>query len=300
MLPESTNRSPLPTPRKPRPDVPSHQYVIGICIALFVAVVCFMCGILLGRWQRNIELRAEAPQTQETTVVSEEAAAPRKPEEEEAPRRGEGIQAYPRPVVLPAAPPEAQVSSPFTVQPRPLQEPEVVVTDLEEPATVVQREIPLPEAHEAPVPPVSPALPTPPEPPAQPEEPAEEAPAHEPAVPEEAAEPAKPPPPAEFVPLPQSPPPARAPKQPEATPGQGKYGVQVASFLGPKRLQAAEAYKQRLEAQSDLKAVLAPCSDPLCVRVIVGGYADRKAAATACKELRKRPGFEDCFVKPLR
>ena len=73
----------------------------------------------------------------------------------------------------------------------------------------------------------------------------------------------------------------------------------MASFAGAGREKAAEEHKRRLEAGNELKVLLVPSEDGKYLRAIVGPYPDRQAADTVCKELRKRTGFEDCFVKPL-
>ena len=125
-----------------------------------------------------------------------------------------------------------------------------------------------------------------------------------PATPHQPASPTPPVKPAKAEP----PPPAVAKAESEratATPSEkakgteakkGEYSVQIVAFSAGERL-AAEQYKARLEANTDLEADLVTSEDGKYVRVLVGRYPDKASAAKARDELRKRKGFADCFVR---
>ncbi|HEO71895.1 MAG TPA: SPOR domain-containing protein [Candidatus Hydrogenedentes bacterium] len=310
---------------------PSNRLIIGICIALFSALVCFMCGILLGRWQamRQVQHVQVAPaerevETSEPRHVAATGLDTRTQENSE----GEGVQAYPRPVVLPAAPPGSRVPREAEEPSPPLKRPgpsELVSPQLPSRKPMATRGAPaveleastndneaMNEADEAQAPPSAPhrgsAVATETDHAATPEP--GSAPMPEPQAPQL--------PPvsdqaelsstrhdeSEVVPAPV-PAPVPDPK-PDTRPSasaqvvqRGAYGIQVAAFFGENRQQAAEDYQRRLKTNSGMDAMLLSSEDGTCVRVILGGYSDIEAASAACAELRKRAGFRECFVKPL-
>lgn len=348
-MPKPTNVSAANRVRRVQ-DPNSYQHVIVICIILFASVVCFMLGILLGRWLQSNEMYAAGTVPARTASVAEDVAPPVTPPKSAATSSqppvqegsGEGTQAYPRHVTLPAAEANAPADQTSQGAPPEIQLPSMAAT----PATPA---LPPPATEETPAattPDAAPAVATateaakPPEAAAAatttPENaapatttPKEAAPAAK--APEKAAAAATAPPVAavatsagmtadEPIVLPSDsdvpPKPGKAgapsgapataakavaePALPAGSPGNGKYGIQVASLLGANRQQAAEEYARRVKAQLGLDAVLIPCESPPCVRVLVGSYPTQTAASEACNLLRKRPGFDKCFVKPLR
>lgn len=85
----------------------------------------------------------------------------------------------------------------------------------------------------------------------------------------------------------------------QASPPDGKkglYTVQLAALTSPTRKEQALAMKKKLEADG-LQPDLLISRDGARVSVVVGSYADRQSAQSACNELRKNKGFADCFVR---
>jgi len=85
----------------------------------------------------------------------------------------------------------------------------------------------------------------------------------------------------------------------QASPPDGKkglYTVQLAALTSPTRKEQALGMKKKLEADG-LQPDLLISRDGARVSVVVGSYADRQSAQSACNELRKNKGFSDCFVR---
>jgi len=305
------NTRPPSSRGKQGPEFTSNQLIVGICIFLVAALVCFMLGVVVGKFDTRAKV-ADQPQEPDTEHVEKPGpVSDTRRGLEETPR--EGTQAYPRyrPIELPAAKPAAPIPSPITVPARPTIEPTTLAKDSDQ-ATRLFPEKPEIQLPQLPEPPSAPAAATPSveasesaqEKSAQapPETPSKEArlaaegfEARQPAAAEAPAES-----PIETVPASEPAPTSPEPEFPESRPGEWAFGVQVASFAGPNREQAAQDYKLRLEASSDLKAMLMPSEDGRYLRVVVGGYPDRKTAERVCKELRKQAEFTDCFVKSLK
>ncbi|MBW7864939.1 MAG: SPOR domain-containing protein [Candidatus Hydrogenedentes bacterium] len=79
----------------------------------------------------------------------------------------------------------------------------------------------------------------------------------------------------------------------------GKFGVQLASFSGPERQKKAEALRQRVKKDFNLDSMVLKSQDDNFYRVVVGGYADRKAADAARAQLVAKPGLSGAFVREL-
>lgn len=294
---------------KPHPDLTSYQLVIGICIALGVAAACFVCGFFLGSWRSSLGTQRPVRENQTQTVAEgrppgKAAGHKERPSAHRAAR--EGTQTYPRPprVELPAAKPPTdetpsaeggkttEPGSPAeTKHPSPATPPSQVTpaevgakpaadatasagvaattaTASADSLAAMDKAPPLPDSAPVPVSPSEPAAPAATSPP-----------------PSAVSEP---------VPLPSP------PKAPETPAVQGGFGVQIASFAGANRQQAAEAYVKRLaSSDSALTILLLPSEDGKYVRAVVGPYPDRQTAETLCRELRKRAEFKECFVKAL-
>ena len=86
-------------------------------------------------------------------------------------------------------------------------------------------------------------------------------------------------------------------KPPATPPTRGAFAIQAASLSGENRMKLAEDLKKQLEGELKLNVELARSKDDKFVRVLIGDYPDREAAAKACIELKKRPGLSGCFVK---
>jgi len=246
----------------------SEQLLIGICVFLVVALVCFVAGVWVGRHDRSYQPGpvAESRQGSDAPV----SAPLPKPKDRDG-SNGEGVQKYPRPVQMP------------TLQTKPDGGETRVV---EHPAPAKKEE----GKSEAPLPPKAQPVTPPLDEPVAPKE--DKVPEEE-KVPEEKPEP-----------LPQT---TETQKEenllepvgkPVAAPSKrGGFAVQAASFSGPNRVQLAEDLKKKLEKELKLGAELVRSEDDTFVRVLIGDYPDHDAAMKACNELKKRPDLAGCFVK---
>lgn len=79
----------------------------------------------------------------------------------------------------------------------------------------------------------------------------------------------------------------------------GKFGVQLASFSGPERQKKAEALRQKVKKDFNLDSVVLKSQDDNYHRVVVTGYADRKAAEAARAKLAARAELAGAFVREL-
>ena len=307
------------TPVKLTSEFTSGQLIIGICIFLILALICFAFGVLVGKYSE----KHEANPARSTQVRAPEPAPPMPPGPRtlDQPGQQEGVQTSPRmlPGAQPQKPPMPGFPSSPGMQGPPKTEPKV-------------SELPAPQAKPAPpyapTPPVEPTpapsgagAVTPPATPAStqtppaPQPPAAAAPAGKNVAKREGKTVAPAPTTPIATPLAATPPvqplpgasaspsmqPAAAKKTPAApavaAPGKGTYAIQVASFSGPKRNEIAEQYRKRLASNAGLESDLVPSEDGTMVRVLVGSYPDKETAAKAREELKKRAGFADSFVK---
>jgi hypothetical protein len=304
-------------PQKPAAQFTSNQLIIAICVFLIVALICFCLGVLVGRYE-TASTRVKEARSVEPLLP---AAPPQPLPKRETPLGPEGVQESPRPVVMPFAPaktpgfPGSPTGGTTAPGPRSSEHPAPPKPAAPTGATAsgppagaeaaskpVQEEKPgakpesAPAAEAAsPVAAPSPAQPAPPVSapgaPPEPSKPAETA-APAPTTPEEKTKEVLPVPAAPSLPpVPAKPEKAEASKAPKGT-----YSIQVAAFSGPNRQKAADEYKRRLEANSDLKAELVAFEDNH-VRLFVGNYPDKDTADKACAELKKRAGFADSFVR---
>ncbi len=278
---------------KPATELTSTQLVIGTCIFLVAALICFALGFVLGRYEE----RAASGRTATAQAVPS-APLPPPPRTEAAPPPPQqpegGNQVSPRRVVMP---PPSQSQTPGYPS----------STGAGDTAPKVSEHPAPPKAEESA--PAQAATPPPAAepPPAQPEQPpAAPVPAQAPApaasTPAAPAVPAAPTSPTGLTsPTGQTAPtPAPAPATPPAVPaadGKSPYAIQVASLTGPARKERALEFQRRLESNAGIKAELVTTEDGKTIRVLVGGYPDRESATKACEDLKKRQGFKDCFVK---
>jgi len=289
---------------KPRSELTSNQLIIGICLFLVAAMVCFMLGVVVGKFEGKPGPSAQRGPSRPALPALRTEAPPRESAGRDTDRedaQGEGTQAYPRPVLLPTAEPERE-RPPLPTRAavdlgRPAAPekglPEVQLSELPEPGSAAPVSPPsVGEVEQAQAGPESaPREDAVVEPTEVPEEGARTdsgAPSVEPT--DEAS--------AEALLAPAAEP-SSVPKPPATTPSEDGFGVQVAAFSGPNRQRLAEGYKERLEANSEWEAVLVVSEDGQYVRVVVGGYPDRETAKRVRDELRQRAGFKDCFVRSL-
>jgi len=304
-MPEPTREKGPSDRGKPRSELTSNQLIIGICLFLVAAMVCFMLGVVVGKFEGKPGPSAQRGPSRLALPALRTEDTPRESAGRDADRedaRGEGTQAYPRPVLLPTVEPaperpplpsRAAIDLGRSAAPE-KGPPEVQLSELPEPGDAATVSLPsVGEAEQAQAGPES--------------APREDAVVEGAVVPDEGARAdrgASPPveptdeASAEALLAPAAEP-SSVPKPPATTPSEEGFGVQVAAFSGPNRQGLAEGYKERLEDNSELKAVLLASEDGQYVRVVVGGYPDRQTAVQVRDELRQRAGFRDCFVRSL-
>ncbi len=285
----------------------SGQLVIGICVSLFVALVCFLLGVLVGRYdgaRTPVKTAVEAPQPPATpppagvqmtpntdAVGGAFAPGSTAPTAEHAPwpaGRVTEMQPLPSPT-QPAAEGEQPVAiSKDAAAGDPAAQGSPAGVTVTPPAEVASAAptTPAPASSTPPAPvaaaPASPGAATSPAATA----PATTAPANEPGEPDM------------FMP-PVAAPAAGAKATDKAAAAKGgKFSIQIAAFHGAGREAAAQAFVRRAKGTAGLTPQIVV--DAQRARVLLTGYKDRAAAAAACAELRKKPGFADAFVTPVR
>lgn len=291
------------------PEMSSGQQVIGICVFLFIAVVCFALGVLVGRYEPSIEEKAlsqlgaraeNAPAvtgsgTQVSPRVDTAPTAEREPAREIAPAaRG------------PVTRPEERTGPRVTELP-PLPSPAARQTASAAPSAAVQQP-PAEPADPAPAPVPAPAVVPPPAAPPAPAPVSAPAPApggmtqqtldRELLAALDPPLPATPPPPA--TPKPPAPTPTTALPAPAPAPSGTTQGwaVQFGWFSGEGHLKRAENMRDQVRAKAKLEAAVVPSADKKEHRVVVF-YKDKATAQNAAAQLRKTPDFKDVFVKEL-
>jgi cell division septation protein DedD len=80
---------------------------------------------------------------------------------------------------------------------------------------------------------------------------------------------------------------------------EGKFGIQVGALFGADRAARAAQRKTELKSSAGINVEILPSADGNAARLIVTGFADRRAAESACAELRKRPDFKDAWIVSL-
>ncbi len=264
-------------------DFTSGQLVIAICGLLLAALLCFLLGVSVGRYERGVERSRIAAVAEDVLPEASESApaavpsAPRVPEPAAKPAVPAASPAKPStvpvavPVAVPVTPPPAAKPEPVPTptpapNPVPAAVPPVAAPEpTPEPATTVAEPVPVPTAVDEPEIHIAP-------------------------LPDQTGLPAATPPtPAPTPPAATSPAPAPAP----AAAGATRYGIQLAAFGD---IENARKARERLLANTELEADLVEAGK--WIRVIIGDYKERKDAEAACAELKQRPGFRDCYVVP--
>lgn len=312
------------------------QLVIGSCAMLFIVLLCFVVGMIIGRSQAHKD--SELLQAAKTGGAAQTAPEikPGSPEIQEkkpstAPPRDQGVQTSPRtglldrpalpqtakaetaPVTTPAAPATGETAKP----PQPAQTPAVT------PVPAAAASAPGAPAASTTVRPISDKTvlpPLPPIPKTASEIQRSMQTAHAPA-----AQPTTPPVP--IVPSPAATPPSPAGKpgegaavavsgtaKPIAKPAAaetapasktgaapaGKYGIQVAAFQGAEKEKAAAECQRRLKANAGFESIVLTTKDGVSCQVVIPGYKDRPSAQKSLSELKKKPGFSDAWIKEIK
>ncbi len=269
----------------------SGQLIIAICGLLLLSLVCFLVGVVAGRFEfgsRVAEMAAEsnpAEAVQKALASTQEAAEDiktaltptRRPVREEA-------SVAPPPPARPAE--NKAAAKPSEDKPRATasarSEGNVrFLTD--RPSEAATRTLTEPVT----APPATAAAVSTPPPAPQPAAPAE-TPAPKPATPAAA-----------------TPPPAPKPAATEAKPAatesaapKGNYTVQVIAYQVQNKAMAEE-YIRNVKNTANLDAEMVKSKDGKYYHVIIGRYPDRASAEKAQAELKKRKGFADCIVRQL-
>lgn len=279
----------------------SGQLIIAICGLLFLWLVGFLMGVMAGRLEFGGTTVAEL-----TSPLTKPAAATAKPDGAKAaapapkapsgtntsekgrtrvaniavpPAPGKAAPAPTKPADKPAQPAPAESAAPKFVADRPSRA-----------ATQTQAEAaanPAPAKEQpAPAAPATPAQP----PAATPTPPAAEPTA---VAKVEAAAPAE-------KPAAEAPKVEEKPAETAAAPAPGGKGfaVQVFSVKAANRANADE-YVALLKENSGLEGRVIKSKDGKLYQVVIGNYADRKAAEKKRDELKKKAGFADCIVREV-
>lgn len=292
----SKRRKSLFNPQKVKDKLTPDQLVIGICLLLLFGLVCFTSGMLVSRVDSFLQSR-EARRKEATQENAPERTVPAPPAEPGAPPSalGKGKQISPRqdaPATRLAASPQAQdprqeglkEDIPIDLPRVPELPPQTQTPDKPAKAAPSQEKAVAPGARKGYVRPK-------PEPSKRAEDTSRDRGHERPTTAKVSGS---------TIAAPPTPPKApKAPERPQApnaiTPKKPAFAIQVAAFKTHNRAKA-EQYKQRLEANSDLKVQVVLYEDNKWVRVLLGDYPDRKSAENARAQLKKRPGFADCWV----
>lgn len=251
-------------------DFTSGQLVIAICGLLLAALLCFLLGVSVGRYERGVErsrMAAVADDVASEAMESVPAAAPpaARVSEPAAPAAAPAKPPVAVPVAVPVTPPPAAKPEPT---PTPAAKAEPTPTPAASPVPAAIPPVAAPE----PLPEAATTV-------AEPE-------IHIAPMPDQTARPAATPP------TPAPTPPAATSPAPAAS-GATRYGIQLAAFGD---IENARKARERLLANTELEADLVEAGK--WIRVIIGDYKERKDAEAACAELKQRPGFRDCYVVP--
>lgn len=264
------------------------QLVIYVCVSLFVILVAFLLGVLVGKYDPSLG-DAGSPVADNATLASTQGTqtSPRVPEPVTLPPEPEN-EAEDRPPDMPSVD-----LPPLPVAAEPAESPPQVETPPEPPQ-------PSPEPT-APLPPEAVSTAASPPPPQQTESPPLLVPVEPP--PEELPDPT---PPVTSTtgaeqsraPAPQPNSESSAPAAPTAPAAPSGYGVQVVSLAGDRRIEGADACQRKLKDQG-WDSVVLQYNGGQTYAVVVVGFADRAAANAARDSLRQQREFKDCFVKKL-
>lgn len=236
------------------------QLVLAICTVLLLGLVCFLAGVVVGRYDdsytnASLFMRDTTAQQEEEQVAQREEPEEEDPDEEEF-VMGEGRQVSPRPII---EPPDNRTQPRVTDLPSPFGN--ELDTREEEPARD--------EPDDAPEPPEEPDAP---EDNGQPED-------------DEFA----------FEPLSPSDDLSLGDALAMAAEG-GPFTIQVISYTAGDRA-LAEAYAEDIAEDIGYEPTLSLSEDGAFIRVFVGAFPDQEIARAAMEKLQEMEEFEDSFVR---
>ena len=318
------------------PELTTGQQIGAIVALLVVGLICFALGILVGNKQpRPYPTPQAMAQEREAGLTAKEPVSPPPSPRGEvrrtaAPLPQEGIQKSPRPVAMNVSKPAKTAVPAAEGGRKPAPAPGRAT---ERPAPPKKAATPVPEPVKAPEPPStppasstgaeevalapeSPAAGTPPSQSAKPTAPASDtadaaapgATANTPMSPKTPTAPKAPDAPSRpnevaavtSAPVVTAPAPQLAESEavsPVLAATGGPFVIQLHSFSGPNREQAAQKAQDPL-LEAGFPVELIPSADGKYVRVVIGGYPDKKTAEAARKELAARPDIpDDCWVR---
>ncbi len=247
------------------------QLVIGICVTLLLALMLFLLGIPVGKYQRYSDADTAAvevePPAGGPASTGQIGVEPPREEGAQGARPGQPRPFRPTPFPGENRPPTAEDASGATAG--------------EAPGTPAPAEPPAPpEMPEAPAPPIAPAPPETSPPPAS----------------------QSPAPPAARNDIdadlsPEAPPIATAPPPVQRPTGRGAWGVQVGAFT---RESQAQDLRAQLLDREGLRPEIVRSEDGAYFRVIFVGYETRAAAQAVAEELKREAAFSGAWVRSLQ
>ncbi|MFP4172757.1 MAG: SPOR domain-containing protein [Candidatus Hydrogenedentota bacterium] len=252
------------------------QLVLAICTVLLLGLVCFLTGVVVGRYDdsytnASLFMRDTTAQQEDEQIAQREEPAEGDSDEED-PMAGEGRQVSPRPLV---EPPGSQTRPRVTDRSRAQRN----GGNGEE------------EAGESPDPEDDPESTA--EPSQADEEPDEESTAPgerpEPEEDEEAGEGSA------FEPFSPTDELTAEAMLDEAAEG-GPYTIQVISYTAGDRA-LAEDYAEGIEEETGHEPTLAVSEDGAYIRVLIGAFPDQETARAVMQQLRELEKFEESFVR---
>ena len=282
-------------------ELTSGQLVIGVTILLVFGLVCFMLGVIVGKFQPTSPQIAAQPVQQQATAPMEQAPPPQPQtqtpmasEEREPDRLSTG------PVAVSAAPGTVPQQTAARPEGQPTEEPRIVPFPEPDAGQAISSQ----QVEEAE--PVENQLPAQTQPgmaAGAAAETAEEGPTSTLDEPIQVAEAE----PVEVTPVETSPParavepPAIEPQEPAAVQAPaapaGNLTVQVAALSNRAR---AEEVQRRIQSNTNYEVSLVPSREGTLVMVQVGRYADRATAGRVRAEMRERYGYSDSFITTIR
>lgn len=93
--------------------------------------------------------------------------------------------------------------------------------------------------------------------------------------------------------------PKPAPAEEAPTVSKGTFGIQVASFDGPRRSEQAKEVQSSVKANANQRADIVVTPDGTYHKVVITGFKTRDAAKAACEKLKSKPGMEGAWVVRL-
>lgn len=89
------------------------------------------------------------------------------------------------------------------------------------------------------------------------------------------------------------------PAEEAPTVSKGTFGIQVASFDGPRRSEQAKEVQRSVKANANQNAEIVVTPDGTYHKVVITGFKTRDAAKSACEKLKTKPGMDGAWVVRL-